>query len=69
MPDNDLLQSSNILCQTEDGRTRIHCPFENETVWLTQALIAELFQVAAPKRDSASEGDRRGRGTRRAGNL
>ena len=36
-------QSSLILYQTEDGRTRIQCRFENETIWLTQALIAELF--------------------------
>jgi hypothetical protein len=43
MPD-DAPQSSLILYQTEDGRTRIQCRFENETVWLTQALIAELFQ-------------------------
>ncbi|HAO77571.1 MAG TPA: hydroxyacid dehydrogenase [Verrucomicrobia subdivision 3 bacterium] len=33
-----------ILYQTEDGRTRIQCRFENETVWMTQALMAELFQ-------------------------
>jgi hypothetical protein len=38
-------QSSMILYQTDDGRTRIQCRFENETVWLTQALMAELFQV------------------------
>ena len=38
-------QSSMILYQTEDGRTRIQCRFENETVWLTQALMAELFQI------------------------
>lgn len=37
-------QSEIILYQTEDGRTRIQCRFENETMWLTQALIAELFQ-------------------------
>jgi hypothetical protein len=37
-------QSSMILYQAEDGRTRIQCRFENETLWLTQALIAELFQ-------------------------
>ncbi|MBI5868983.1 MAG: virulence RhuM family protein [candidate division Zixibacteria bacterium] len=37
-------QSSLILYQTEDGRTRIECRFENETLWLTQALLAELFQ-------------------------
>ncbi len=37
-------KSEIILYQTEDGRTRIQCRFENETIWLTQALIAELFQ-------------------------
>ena len=37
-----------ILYQTEDGRTRIQCRFENENVWLTQALIAELFQTSVP---------------------
>ncbi len=44
MPDNLSPQSSIILYQTEDGRTRIQCRFENETIWLTQALLAELFQ-------------------------
>ena len=38
-------QSSLILYQTEDGRTRIQCRFEDETIWLTQAQIAELFQT------------------------
>lgn len=33
-----------ILYQTEDGRTRIECRFEGETIWLTQAMMAELFQ-------------------------
>lgn len=46
MPDDPIPQSSLILYQTEDGRTRIQCRFENETLWLTQALIAELFQVS-----------------------
>lgn len=45
MNDNKKPQSSMILYQTEDGRTRIQCRFENETVWLTQALMAKLFQV------------------------
>lgn len=44
MPENDLPQSSIVLYQTEDGQTRIQCRFENETIWLTQALLAELFQ-------------------------
>ena len=34
-----------ILYQTEDGRTRIQCRLEDETLWLTQAQIAELFEV------------------------
>jgi hypothetical protein len=38
-------QSSIILYQTEDGRTRVQCRFEHETVWLTQALMAALFQI------------------------
>ena len=37
--------SSLLLYQTEDGRTRIECRFENETVWLTQKLMAELFEI------------------------
>jgi hypothetical protein len=37
-----------VLYQTEDGRTRIECRFENENVWMTQALMAELFQVTVP---------------------
>src|SRR5947208_1571099 len=37
-----------LLYRTEDGRTRIQCRFEDETIWLTQALIAELFQVSVP---------------------
>lgn len=34
-----------LLYQTEDGRTRIQCRFEDGTLWLTQAQIAELFQT------------------------
>ena len=33
-----------IMYQTEDGVTRIEVKLENETVWLTQAQLAELFQ-------------------------
>ena len=43
MKESDHQQSSIILYRTEDGRTRIQCRFENETVWLTQKLMAELF--------------------------
>jgi hypothetical protein len=44
MSDDALPQSSIILYQTEDGRTRIQCRFEDDTIWLTQVLLAELFQ-------------------------
>lgn len=37
-----------VLYRTEDGRTRIECRFEGETLWLTQAMMAELFQVTVP---------------------
>ncbi|MEZ4359103.1 MAG: virulence RhuM family protein [Kofleriaceae bacterium] len=43
-PIDEAPKSELILYQTEDGRTRIQCRFESETVWLTQALLAELFQ-------------------------
>ena len=45
MPDNLPPQSSIVLYQTEDGRTRIQCRLEDETLWLTQAQIADLFQT------------------------
>jgi hypothetical protein len=37
-------KSEIILYQTEDGRARIECRFEGESIWLTQKLMAELFQ-------------------------
>ncbi len=41
-------RSNLVLYQDPDGRTRIQCRFEGETIWLTQALIAELFAVTVP---------------------
>lgn len=34
-----------IIYQTEDGLTKIDVTLENETVWLNQAQMAELFQT------------------------
>ena len=34
-----------IIYQTEDGQTQIDVRLENETVWLTQTQMAELFQT------------------------
>lgn len=33
-----------IIYQTEDGQTQVDVHMENDTVWLTQAQMAELFQ-------------------------
>ena len=33
-----------VVYQTADNQTQINVTLENETVWLTQAQIAELFQ-------------------------
>jgi len=41
-------QSALILYQTEDGRTRIQCRCAGDTLWLSQAQIAELFQTTVP---------------------
>ena len=46
--DNSQLSTNNsqlIIYQTESGKTKIEVRLENETVWLTQKLMAELFQV------------------------
>lgn len=37
-------QSKIIIYQSDDGKTRIDVRMENETVWLSQAQLAELFQ-------------------------
>jgi hypothetical protein len=45
MSDEPPSKSELVLYQTEDGRTRIQCRFEADTVWMTQAQMAELFQT------------------------
>ena len=37
-----------IIYQTADGQTQIDVRMENETVWLTQKQIAELFGTKRP---------------------
>jgi hypothetical protein len=44
MPPNPKSNSEIVLYQTADGRTRIECRFEGETIWLSQKVIGELFQ-------------------------
>ncbi|MDR2580219.1 MAG: virulence RhuM family protein [Fibromonadaceae bacterium] len=37
-----------VLYQTEDGQTRLDVRLDNGTVWLTQKMMAELFQTTIP---------------------
>ena len=34
-----------LLYETEDGRTRVECRFIDETLWLTQSGMTELYQT------------------------
>jgi hypothetical protein len=36
------------LCHAEDDRTHLEVKLLDNIVWLTQTIIAELFQVAVP---------------------
>ena len=51
-----------VIYQTEDGQTQIDVRLENDTVWLTQAQMAELFQkdqsvVARHINNAAKDGE------------
>jgi len=35
-----------LLYTTTDGQSRVECRFENETIWLSQALMAELYETS-----------------------
>ena len=35
-----------VIYQTDDGKTKIDVKFENETVWLTQSQLCELYQTS-----------------------
>ena len=35
-----------LLYETEDGRTRVECRFAEDNLWLSQAMMAELFQTS-----------------------
>jgi len=48
LPEKSATSSHILLYQTEDGNNRIEVMLENETVWLSQKLMAELFQVTVP---------------------
>ncbi len=37
-----------VIYQTEAGETKIDVRFQDETVWLNQKLLSDLFQVTVP---------------------
>jgi hypothetical protein len=41
--DNNVPNGEFLLYTTDDGQSRVECRFDNETLWLSQALMAELF--------------------------
>jgi hypothetical protein len=41
-------KSQIIIYQTESGETKLDVRFQDETVWLTQKLMSELFQTSIP---------------------
>jgi len=41
-------KSQIIIYQTESGETKLDVRFQDETVWLTQKMMAELFQTSIP---------------------
>jgi len=43
--DAEAPRSSLVLYFSEDGRARIQCRLDGDTIWLTQAQMAELFQT------------------------
>jgi hypothetical protein len=46
MSSNVLTNSNFVLYQTEDGQTRIEVRLQDESVWLAQATLTELFQTS-----------------------
>ena len=46
MTDNLPVKSEIIFYQTEDGRVKLDVRLDNETVWLTQQMMADLFQTS-----------------------
>jgi len=40
-------KSQIIIYQTENGETKLDVRFQGETVWLTQKMMAELFQTTS----------------------
>ena len=46
MSDYDKQLGEVIIYQTDDGLTKLEVKMENETVWLTQTQLVELYQTS-----------------------
>jgi len=42
------MKSELLVYQTDDGRIKLDVRLQDETVWLTQQMMAELFQTTVP---------------------
>ncbi|MHB1399812.1 MAG: virulence RhuM family protein [Trichloromonadaceae bacterium] len=45
-PNSTIPAGQMLIYQTEDGRLKVEARLENETLWLTQQQMAELFQTS-----------------------
>ena len=48
MKKEEFKRSGIVIYQTEDGQAKINVQFEGENVWLSQKLMAELFDIVVP---------------------
>jgi len=48
MPKQSKIPQQIILYQTEDGKTKIEVRLQDESVWLTQVQMAQLFDTTVP---------------------
>ena len=44
VPEEQAPNGEFLFFTSQDGKTRVECRFESDTLWLTQALIAQLYQ-------------------------
>ena len=45
---NNEFTGSLVIYQTEDGKAQIECRLVDQTIWLSQALMGELFDRSKP---------------------
>ncbi|MDI6754904.1 MAG: virulence RhuM family protein, partial [Thermodesulfobacteriota bacterium] len=43
-----IIKDQIVIYQSEDGQAKINVHFEGDTAWLTQKLMAELFEITIP---------------------